>query len=370
MVKPKAKKTSAVSATEGAQATKSGTVENPSLHADVFASGAAERNGDSLPANDSSKPPVPVTASRTPPSQNFLSARILAPGTAGSGLEVADKIKELVRLAQEQGYLTYSDINDALPDTIVTPEELDEIYIKLRNLEVEIVDQAEVDRVKQPGTERGRGEEPAGHSGRSGPDVSQADGPGAAADARAGSGDFQAHRRRGKRRSNASFTASASPARSTSPLAEKLLSEPPKERFDRVIVDKKIESRESHLRRTAPADQAASALLDQQVDEKYAAWQGAAAKSARRKASTRDFKKLDQKLQQTFPKFYYKQKVIEEMALVAENIHDKIQLSLRADRGAEKQQQQVPAAAGHHRIRTAQDQGAGGIRAHALPRNT
>ena len=30
------------------------------------------------------------------------------------------------------------------------PEELDEIYIKLRNLEVEIVDQAEVDRVKQP----------------------------------------------------------------------------------------------------------------------------------------------------------------------------------------------------------------------------
>src|SRR5512135_1056108 len=67
-----------------------------------------------------------------------------------SNLEITQKIKELVRLAQEQGYLTYSDINDALPDAVVTPEELDEIYIKLRNLEVEIVDQAEVDRVKQP----------------------------------------------------------------------------------------------------------------------------------------------------------------------------------------------------------------------------
>ena len=67
-----------------------------------------------------------------------------------SGFDLTEKIKELVRLAQEQGYLTYNDINDALPDAMITAEELDEIYTKLRNLEVEIVDQAEVDRVKQP----------------------------------------------------------------------------------------------------------------------------------------------------------------------------------------------------------------------------
>jgi len=30
-----------------------------------------------------------------------------------------------------------------------SPEDLDEIYVKLRSLEIEIVDQAEVDRVKQ-----------------------------------------------------------------------------------------------------------------------------------------------------------------------------------------------------------------------------
>src|SRR5207302_1654580 len=64
--------------------------------------------------------------------------------------ELGEKIKELIRLAQEQGYLTYNDINDALPNTPLTAEDLDEIYIKLRNLEVEIVDQAEVDRLKQP----------------------------------------------------------------------------------------------------------------------------------------------------------------------------------------------------------------------------
>src|SRR5579862_610841 len=64
--------------------------------------------------------------------------------------EIAEKVKELVRLAQEQGYLTYNDINDALPDSLISGEELDEVYVKLRNLEVEIVDQAEVDRIKQP----------------------------------------------------------------------------------------------------------------------------------------------------------------------------------------------------------------------------
>src|SRR5258708_2415991 len=53
-------------------------------------------------------------------------------------LELAEKVKELVRLAQEQGYLTYNDINDVLPENIATPEDLDEILIKLRNLEVEI----------------------------------------------------------------------------------------------------------------------------------------------------------------------------------------------------------------------------------------
>ena len=83
---------------------------------------------------------------RTPPNASTIQASALSP----SSLDIPQKIKELVRLAQEQGYLTYSDINDALPEGLIGPEELDEIYLKLRNLEVEIVDQAEVDRIKQP----------------------------------------------------------------------------------------------------------------------------------------------------------------------------------------------------------------------------
>jgi len=110
-------------------------------------------------------------------------------------------------------------------------------------------------------------------------------------------------------------------------LAEKLVSEPPKERFDRVILDKKIDGRETHtaaLRRLIKTVQG----LDQQVDQAYAEWQSARANGGRDKVSNH-FKKLDRKLQRSFTRFYYKQKVIEEMALVAENIHDKFQLGLR-----------------------------------------
>ena len=52
-----------------------------------------------------------------------------------------NKIKELVQLAQDQGHLTISDINEALPKDLVTPEKLDEVFAKLKSLEVEIVEQ-------------------------------------------------------------------------------------------------------------------------------------------------------------------------------------------------------------------------------------
>src|SRR5690606_1261053 len=43
----------------------------------------------------------------------------------------------------------------------------------------------------------------------------------------------------------------------------------------------------------------------------------------------KELQKLDKKLQATFPKFFYKQKVIEEMIVVAGNVHEKFQASVR-----------------------------------------
>ncbi len=243
-----------------------------------------------------------------------------------SGAELTEKVKDLIRLAQEQGYLTYNDINDALPDNIVTADELDEIYVKLRNLEIEIVDQAEVDRVKQP--------EPEEEEDKTRLDI--LDDPVRMYLKQMGQVPLLTREQEveiSKRIEDAENEVKkiiygfGFAGKEHIALAEKLISEPPKERFDRVIVDKKIEGRENHLKDLRKLVKNVR-NIDQMVDDKYAAWQGAANKAKRDKVQG-EFKKFDKKLQDTFGKFYYKQKVIEEMALVAENIHDKVQLSLR-----------------------------------------
>ena len=65
-------------------------------------------------------------------------------------------------------------------------------------------------------------------------------------------------------------------------IAEKLLSEPPKERFDRVIVDKKIANREGHLRDLRRLIKKVR-TLDQKVDAKYFGWQKALQKGRKEK---------------------------------------------------------------------------------------
>ncbi len=95
-----------------------------------------------MPKTKSRKNPAVEAAKNpaTPP------APVAAP--PGAATEMAEKIKELVRLAQEQGHLTFNDISEALPEQQSTPEQLDEVLAKLRELEIEIVDPAEVDNVK------------------------------------------------------------------------------------------------------------------------------------------------------------------------------------------------------------------------------
>jgi RNA polymerase primary sigma factor len=268
------------------------------------------------------------SASFTANGQNPASSALAGTGRAdNTTVDIAEKVKELIRLAQEQGYLTYGDINEALPENLISPADLDEVYIKLRNLEVEIVDQAEVDRIKQTDLEE--------EEDKTRLDI--LDDPVRMYLKQMGQVPLLSREQEveiSKRIENAEAEVKKTlyglgfAAKEHIALAEKLVSEPPKERFDRVILDKKIDSRDDHL-------QALGKLLkqvrdmDQAVDEKYSAWQDGALRSKRDKRYSA-FKHLDRKLQKTFDKFFYKQRVIEEMALVAENIHDKMHLSLRS----------------------------------------
>jgi len=53
-----------------------------------------------------------------------------------------EKIKSLVSLGEKQGYITYSEINETFPDSAFSAEQLDQIYVELLLLGVQIINQS------------------------------------------------------------------------------------------------------------------------------------------------------------------------------------------------------------------------------------
>ncbi len=253
--------------------------------------------------------------------------------------ELAQKVKELIQLAREQGCLSHGDINEALSDFQVLPAEREEILVKLHNLEIELVDQAEVDRTKAAESEEGH-------------DRSRLDGlddpvrmylkqmgqvPLLTRDQ-----EVEISRRIESAEAeivkiiyNLGFAAKEHVA-----LAEKLVAKPPKERFDRVILEKKVDNRDRHLRELRQLIPLVHEL-DRAVDEKYATLEKAQTKSGIKRAAAA-LARAEEKLQQNFHRFAFKQKVIEEMTLVAENIHDRLQSALRQICDGKRQSKTAP----------------------------
>jgi len=59
------------------------------------------------------------------------------------------KIEELVAIAKEQGFVTYEEINEILPMSFDSPEQIDQVLIFLSGMDVQILNQTEVERQKE-----------------------------------------------------------------------------------------------------------------------------------------------------------------------------------------------------------------------------
>src|ERR1051325_5959477 len=186
-----------------------------------------------------------------------------------SSIDLTETIKTLLHLQQENGYVTYDDINDILPDGL-NPDDLDELYTKLRTLDVEIVDQAEVERAN---TQEQEEDEDAR--------LEILDDPVRMYMNQMGKVPLLTREQEVeicKRIEDAELEMKrivyslGFAAKEHIAIAEKLLSEPPKERFDRVVIDKKIANREGHLRDLRRLIKMVR-TRDQKVDLKYIAWQ-------------------------------------------------------------------------------------------------
>lgn len=59
------------------------------------------------------------------------------------------KIEEIIAIAKDQGYITYEEINDVLPMSFDSADQIDQILIFLSGMDVQIFNQAEVERQKE-----------------------------------------------------------------------------------------------------------------------------------------------------------------------------------------------------------------------------
>jgi len=248
--------------------------------------------------------------------------------TAEPATLLTEKVRELVRLAHEQGQLTFDDVNEVLTEEFSTPPHLDQVFAKLREMEIEVVDAAEMDRVKPVNAEEVEEDDVR---------LDSLDDPVRMYLKQMGAVPLLTREQEvqiSKRIETAEtelrkvvyrfgFTAKEHLA-----LAEKLLADPPRERFDRVVLDKKVGSREAHLKLLKRFIIRVRAM-DQEVDRHFNRWRDAH-QNAKRNREHDEFEKLDKKLQAEFPKFCFKHKVVEEIMQVAENIHHKVHYSLHA----------------------------------------
>lgn len=106
-------------------------------------------------------------------------------------------------------------------------------------------------------------------------------------------------------------------------LARKLLAVPPKERFDRLIVDSKLADRERHLQTLEKLVKRAD-MLDRELDAKYHQWRSSSDQQDRL-VLAKEIQKLKARVRLILPRFGLQRKVIEELSIIARNLYAQFQ---------------------------------------------
>ena len=234
------------------------------------------------------------------------------------------RMRELIKLAKEQGYLTFDDLNEALPEGVNDADDLDAILTRLRRMEIEIIEASEVDRFKDGKKDAEEEEEEKPET-----KLDILDDPVRMYLKQMGQVPLLTREQEveiSKRIEEAELMVQKHInrfgfiARAHLDLAEKLTEG--RERFDRVILDKKIESRERYMK-MLPRLCGQVEKLSVSVSHQYGQLIRTPAKRETKRLKT--FQKAVASLQRFYPKFYFKQKVTEEFVHLADEQYRMLQ---------------------------------------------
>jgi len=309
-------KTAAKTAAKAPQAKQPAKAPQPAVSHTAKAPVKAVAKVEAKPAAPA---PAQTTAAKAP--QKAQSPAAPAPGNVLSAeFDMTEKLRELIRQAKEQGYLTIDDLHEAIPESINDPDELEAILSRLRGLEIELIEASDVDRLKDGKKDSDDEEEDKNADQRA--DI--LDDPVRMYLKQMGQVPLLTREQEveiSKRIEDAEVNVLKHinrygfVARLYLELAQKL--DKKEERFDRVIQDKKIESRERYEKSLPKLISG----LEEAMAETSGLYQKFL-KSGEKEANSKilaEFRKSHAAIQKHYPKFFFKQKVTEEFVQFAED---------------------------------------------------
>lgn len=241
--------------------------------------------------------------------------------------EIQEKIRELIKLAKEQGYLTFDDINDSLPNDIVDPQDFESIMERLRSMAFDIIDASDVDSYTDRVHIRDTDEEDEEEKLEAKMDI--LDDPVRMYLKQMGQVPLL-NREQEVEISKRIETAEQNVQRSVhrfgfivhSYLGLALRLNEGVERFDRVILDKKIDSRDRYMKGLMH--------LCNQINQAHAETEASykklyqARKSNKGKTKEADFQKAHTSLVKLYSRLYFKHKIVEDFCVLIDEAKDKV----------------------------------------------
>src|SRR5580698_11111730 len=70
---------------------------------------------------------------------------------SGSQEEVDLRVNALLELGTSRGYLTYDELNERLPDEVVSPDKLDSLLMMIDEMGIRLIDDTDVAEFVKPG---------------------------------------------------------------------------------------------------------------------------------------------------------------------------------------------------------------------------
>jgi len=244
------------------------------------------------------------------------------------------KYKELIKLANEKGYLTYDDINERIPESIVSPEEFEGILILLRGMDIEVIEESDEQRFKTQMEKEERERQAAKLDVLDDPVRMYLKQMGQVPLlTREQEVEISKRIEEAEHKTRELFHLFGGAVTAYLQMADRLTSG--KERFDRLINDKFVDSREKYL--------AAMKRLVKSVSTSHRTVGGrfeASLKTRQNKAQfDRSHKALGQAreaLAEQLEKFYFKQKALEDLVTVVDEAYHKLLHSQKALARTEK----------------------------------